>query len=204
MRKLITLILLSSFLSAVAQSDPLATTKKQKKFIAIIQTNSDKYDRGLISQLKDSALTIKTLPGLKTNFSSKKNRNTTVLSSYAAENIELIKIYRYQAPKRGALIGAGVGLAVGAIIGLASGSDEIQPYPTEDFFGIGAFAVALNNAFAMTAGEKAVAYGLASATGGAIVGALVGVLAKKKFIINGNRQKFEAMKLSVLERAYSK
>lgn len=204
MRKLIIMILISSFFSAIAQKDSLATSKKQKKFIAVIQTNTGKYDRGMISQLEDSSILIKTLPGLKTNFSSGKKRNLTGSSSYAAENIETIKIQRYKAPKRGALIGAGVGLVVGAVIGLASGSDEIQPYPTEDFFGIGAFAVALNNAFAMTAGEKAVAYGFVGASSGAIVGVLVGALAKKKFIINGNRQKFEAMKLSVLERAYSK
>jgi hypothetical protein len=202
MKKLFVLVLTYSFYGAFAQTDSVLKEKKPKQFVASINTSTGKVDRGLIYQLDDSAITIKTLPGLKTNFSSKTKRDKYSLNRYAQENIESISIKRNNAKKRGALIGAGVGLVAGVVMGFASGDDPIYAPPAEDFFGIGALFTELNNAFAMTAGEKALAYGSIGALGGSIAGLIIGAIAKKRFIINGNKQKFEAMKLSVLERTY--
>lgn len=204
MRKLTVLILTCSFYGAFAQTDSVSKEKKPKQFVVSINTTSGKIDRGLIYLLNDSAITIKTLPGLKTNFSSKKKKDKFSLNRYAQENIESISIKRNNAKKRGALIGVGAGLVAGVVMGFASGDDPIYAPPAEDFLGIGAALTAISNSFAMTAEEKALFGGITGAVGGGVVGFLVGALVKKKFIINGNRQKFEAMKLSILERTYGK
>lgn len=203
MRKITVFILTFSFYGAFAQTDSLKE-KKPKHFIAAVSTVAGEKDKGLIYELQDSSITLKTMHGIKSNFISRKKRSEYVFNSYARENIEAITIKRSNAKTRGLVIGAGVGLALGIIMGLADGDDPVYEAPADDFLGIGTFAVELNNAFALTAGQKALILGTAGASAGSLVGLLVGALAKKKFIINGDRQKFEAMKLSVLERTYSK
>jgi hypothetical protein len=92
---------------------------------------------------------------------------------------------------KGSLFGMGAGILSGTILGLASGNDPVYDYPPpgSDPFGLGTFAVGLNNAFAMTAGEKAVAGAIVLGTTGAIIGAVIGSVAKKKFIIGGSKKR---------------
>jgi hypothetical protein len=205
MKKFIGLFLVLSVNIVVAQTDSVKQVKKPKTFIATVNTISGKMDRGLIYLMEDSTITLKTLPGLKTNFSSRKKLDQYSLNSYAFENIATVTIRRKNATKRSLLIGAGIGMVTGAVSGLISGDDQLATYdPANDFFGFGGVAVAVHNMFAMTAGEKALAYGMAGALGGGITGLIIGAIAKKKFFINTDKPKFEAMKLSVLERTYGK
>ena len=54
----------------------------------------------------------------------------------------------------------------------------------------------------MTAGEKALTYGGMGAAVGTGVGALIGALAKKRFVIGGRKEKFDEMKANVLNKVY--
>jgi hypothetical protein len=98
--------------------------------------------------------------------------------------ISEIKLKRSHSAGRGALIGTVTGLVIGAAAGLIEGDD-----PPEYWFRV-------------TAGEKALIYGALGAGGGAVIGTIIGAIAKKKFIIGGNKEKFDAMKQNVMNKAY--
>jgi len=78
------------------------------------------------------------------------------------------------------------------------------PNPNEDPLGLGTMMVAVNNAFAMTAGEKAIAGGLALGATGAIVGTIIGAVAKKKFIIGGKKEKFHDLQGEIMTKLVKK
>ena len=96
---------------------------------------------------------------------------------------------------KGIIYGAVGGFLVGVIIGLASGDDPVVP-PEQDFLGIG-------NAFRSSAGEKAIGGGLMLAGAGAVVGGVTGALIKKRFIINGKKEKFDATRMQTIENIYA-
>ena len=101
-----------------------------------------------------------------------------------------------------ALIGLGAGVVSGVIIGLASGSDKEQPYYSydQDPTGLGNLFVGIENSFAMTAGEKALAGGIGLGMTGAITGAIIGAVAKKKFIIGGRKEKYRDLNDHLMKR----
>jgi hypothetical protein len=108
---------------------------------------------------------------------------------------------------RGALIGFGVGAAAGIIIGLASGNDPVMTYnpgPYGDPLGLEAISVAMNNSFAMTAGQKAVVGGIGLGVTGAIVGTIIGTVAKKKFVIGGKKEKFHDLQGDLMMKLVNK
>ena len=78
------------------------------------------------------------------------------------------------------------------------------PNPNEDPLLIGSMVVAMNNAFAMTAGQKAVAGGLGLGATGAIVGTIIGSVAKKKFIIGGKKEKFHDLQGELMKKLVNK
>jgi hypothetical protein len=96
----------------------------------------------------------------------------------------------------------GIGLVTGFVAGLASGDDHIAQYPSagNDPFGLGSFAVSMNNMFAMTAGEKALVGGVVLGTGGVITGIIIGALAKKKFIIGRKKENFRDLEGELRKR----
>lgn len=49
----------------------------------------------------------------------------------------------------------------------------------------------------MTAGEKAVAGGFLLGTGGALVGTITGVLARKNFIVDGKKERFRDLQSEI-------
>ena len=98
---------------------------------------------------------------------------------------------------KGALIGLGVGAATGAIIGFVSGDDPIEECGPNDFFCLGA---ALNNAFAMTAGQKAAAGAMGLGVMGTITGFILGKVAKKKFIIGGQKDAYRDIQGELMKR----
>ena len=175
---------------AKAQIDS-ADAAKQKLMIASITTMDGKRINGLLSSVNDSQLVL-----------NKSKGQLTV----PAENLKSFTLKRKNSVLKGALIGLGIGAAAGVIIGLASGNDPVMAYPSanDDPFGLGTMAVALNNSFAMTAGEKAVAGGLALGATGALVGTIIGAVAKKKFVIGGKKEKFHDLQADVMMKLVKK
>ena len=92
------------------------------------------------------------------------------------ERIGTITTHRKNAQLKGTLIGLGVGVISGVIIGFASGDDPTYDGPINDpFTGL---AVAMSEMFAMTAAEKAAAYGILLGAGGAITGLVIFMMKK--------------------------
>ena len=60
--------------------------------------------------------------------------------------------------------------------------------------------IAFDNSFAMTAGEKAVAEAILLGGTGAIIGTIVGAIAKKKFIIGGNKKVYRDLQGDLMKR----
>jgi len=173
-----------------AQTDS-TSGKKQKVFNATVTTMDSKTLKGSLFTVNDTQLISRT------------NDQQMVVP---AENLKSFTVKRKHSALRGALIGFGVGAAAGIIIGLASGSDPVMAYPNpnEDPLLIGSMVVAMNNAFAMTAGQKAVAGGLGLGATGAIVGTIIGSVAKKKFIIGGKKEKFHDLQGELMKKLVNK
>jgi len=175
---------------AQAQTDP-ATAKRQKVFNSSVTTMDGKTLKGSLSATNDTQLILKT------------NNQQMVVP---AENLKSFTVKRKHSALRGALIGFGVGAAAGIIIGLASGNDPVMTYPNlnEDPLLLGSMVVAMNNAFALTAGQKAIAGGLGLGVTGAIVGTIIGAVAKKKFIIGGKKEKFHDLQGELMTKLVKK
>jgi hypothetical protein len=174
-----------------AQADS-TTEKKQKIFVASVTTMDSKMLKGYLSAVNDTQLILKS------------NNQQMVVP---VENLKSFTMKRKHSALRGALIGFGVGAAAGIIIGLASGNDPVMTYnpgPYGDPLGLEAIGVAMNNAFAMTAGEKAVVGGIGLGATGAIVGTIIGAVAKKKFIIGGKKEKFHDLQGDLMKRLVNK
>lgn len=100
------------------------------------------------------------------------------------KNISEVSLKRNHGAGRGAWKGAVVGVLSGVIVGLVEGGDS------EEYW------------FRMTAGEKALIYGGMGAAAGSGIGALIGAITKKRFVIGGNRERFDEFKANVLTKVY--
>ncbi|MFI5131810.1 MAG: hypothetical protein ACHQFX_17535 [Chitinophagales bacterium] len=174
-------------ISAQAQQDSTTPVEPRKTFNTSVQTLDKKTIQGRLFTINDSQLVLK-------KYSDK-------MYAIAGDNVGTVILRRKNSALRGALIGFGIGVISGVVIGFASGDDPIvQPGPN-DFLGIGA---AMNNAFAMTAEEKAVACGAGLGVGGAIIGTIIGAVARKKFIIGGRKEKFRDLQAELMARIVQK
>jgi len=193
MKKIVLLMAACSLTVALlqAQTDS-AAEKKQKIFIASVTTMDKKLLKGYLSAVNDTQLILKS------------NNQRMVVP---AENLKSFTMKRKHSALRGALIGFGVGAAAGIIIGLASGNDPVMTYnpgPYGDPLGLEAIGVAMNNSFAMTAGQKAVFGGIGLGVTGAVVGTIIGAVAKKKFIIGGKKEKFHDLQGGLMMKLVNK
>ena len=200
----ICVLALSTHQTAIAQkvySDNSIALKKRIYKISFTTADSKKIT-GYLAGLSDSNLYVSVSP-LSFNPVNKNDQ----LTSYPYDRLEKIEIKRKGAAGRGAWQGALIGLAAGVIGGLVSGDDPVAPTynnPNDPFGNaLGNAFSTLGNAFRMTAGEKALIYGIGGAGTGALMGALIGSLVKKKFIIGRNKQKFHAMRKNILEKLYA-
>ena len=181
---LLTVCLVTVF-ALQAQQDSAISWNKLKKFNVSVRTMDNKTISGRFYAINDSqVLTTSSVRG-----------NHTI----PAENIQSFTMKRKNSVLRGALIGFGVGALTGVIIGFASGDDPLME--TSSDWGI---TSTINNAFAMTAGEKALGAGIALGTTGAIVGMIIGAVVKKKFIIGGKKQKFVDMQSRLMMKLVQK
>lgn len=97
-----------------------------------------------------------------------------------------VRIRRKGSTGRAVLTGSLAGIVLGAVGGLADGSD----YKNNQ----GGWCI-----LCMTAGEKAAIYGTTGGLAGAIIGTFVGVFAHKTFNIGGRKERFASMKSKLIK-----
>jgi hypothetical protein len=109
------------------------------------------------------------------------------LNAIAYQNVQEVIVRRKRRVGRGILIGSASGFAAGAAIGAIT----YKPCRGE---------------FCLDPGQggQAIGVGLLGAIGGGIVGGIIGSVAKKTFVIGGNKEKFKRMRESVIDMAYKK
>lgn len=192
-----------AFICTKAQTDTLST-KKTKEYFVTLETIEGKKNIGLLQRI-DKNMFILSQNQIPKSKSQNKIQNQTPQSfSFSIDQIQSVTIKRKNSALRGTLIGAGIGFLTGVIVGLASGSDPVQNYPApaDDPYGLGTLFVGINNAFAMTAGQKALVLGGIGTSIGAGIGAIIGAVVKKKFIIGGQKEKYNDMQINVLDMVY--
>ena len=173
----------------VSKSQPEnGSAKKVKPFNVYITTVDNKSITATLRGANDSLLLVTGSKGIQWQI--------------PAENIQSFSIKRKNSAARGALIGFAIGAATGILVGLASGDDPVYNEPVYDPFT--AVAVGLNNMFAMTAGEKALAGGIGLGLSGAIIGSITGALVKKKFIIGGRKETFRDLQSEIMNKLVRK
>ena len=201
MKKLIALLLAAlPFYDLQAQDNSTPEPKKIVPNMATLKTFDGKVLKGWFYQLNDSQVVL-----LNKENQLRKTANADKYATTHAvqiEQIQFLTLHKKNAVVKGLLIGLGTGIITGAIIGFASGNDPVAPYPNpnDDPFGLGTFFTSLNNAFAMTAGEKAVVGAVGLGTVGAITGVIIGAVAKKKFIIGGSKKRVRDLEGELRQR----
>jgi hypothetical protein len=194
-------ILLAMYISSFSQDDSGQRIKKHIPNMATIHTIEGKMLKGWFYRLNDDQVIL--LPAKNKNFrlAGLANTNDNTIN-IGAEQIQSISLRKKSSVLKGALIGLGIGVLTGTVIGLASGNDPVEPYynSSQDPYGIGNFFVSLNNSFAMTAGEKAMYGAIGLGTSGAIMGIIIGAIAKKKFIISGKKEVFRDLQGDLMKR----
>jgi hypothetical protein len=189
-------VLLFTIQLSFGQNDSTVTTKKHIPSTATIHTTGGETVKGWFYKMDDNQVVL--IPAKNKNFKLAGNDNVNV----GIDQIRSISLRKKNSGLKGALLGMGIGATVGIIAGFASGDDEKQPYydSNQDPFGLGNVFVSLNNAFAMTAGEKALAGGIGLGVSGAIIGAIIGAVAKKKFIIGGKKEVYRDLQGDLMKR----
>ena len=164
------------------------SSKLLHKTFKITLTNmGEKVQKGYLAALLDTSLIISQSPVQYGRYSLL-NKSS---ESYNSSDISHILIITKGSTGRGMLTGAFIGMGIGIVAGLISGDDP-------------GITISGGQWFRATAGEKAAVLGLLGTFGGGITGGIIGALAHKKFIIAGKKEKFDAMKATVLEKAYRK
>lgn len=182
--------------SSALLSPPL---KKHITSYASVRLNSGLVTRGWLYQVNDSQLVVLHAKKFRLRKLTEQDYNPYDHTSImAVDQIKSLSVQRKNPGLRGALFGIGLGVLTGVIAGYAEGDDPIMQYSGSDIFS--GIAVALNNAFAMTAGEKAFTYGASLGAIGGIIGGITGALAKKKFIIGGRKEKFHDLQGELMRR----
>ncbi len=143
---------------------------------SIITFGSKKTYFGYLANLSDSNLYLSQSP---LRFGSVKPNDH--FSDYSYGHLEKVGIQRKGSAGRGALYGALTGLFLGAITGAAGSGGG-------------------SNFEVVTPGQAIAGGGIIGAAAGALIGAIIGGLAHEKFIIGGNKQKFDSMRESILRK----
>lgn len=173
---LIFAILLVAAQHAIGQDTPPIQKKIYK--ISIADSGRRHLD-GYLLNITDTTLQLSHWPVRFGNNPLKGNYNEV-----GYRHISEITIKRNHGAGRGAWKGAVIGLLVGVAAGFIEGDDPAEYW------------------FRYTAADKAITYGGMAAVAGSGIGALIGALAKKKFIIGGRKENFDGMKMNVLNKAY--
>ena len=205
MKKSLLIAFTSISIACFGQADPAANSKKIKPYRATIQTMDGKKLVGWMYKMDDNRLCL--LPENKSSLLLVQNQSAELMSLeyyVNASKIKSITTQKKNAGLNGALIGLAVGTIAGVIMGFAEGDDHIQPYSGnyyDPFTGLFNSSIyVFGDAFAMTADEKALAYGASLGAAGALSGLLIGKLAKKKFIIGGKKETYRDLQGDLMKR----
>lgn len=181
-------LFLSAFISATSQIDSTTRAKSSTPRLATIYKMDGKVINGWLYKMDSNSIYL-LHPNKKPKLAAVDSTVFMSNGNYSVDavNINTIKLRKKNAVLKGALIGLGIGAAIGAIGGLASGDDKLTPLtgnPITDFF------IELENLSKWKAGKKAAGLGFAGGLTGAIIGGVTGALMKKKFTIGGNRDAY--------------
>lgn len=175
---------------------------KKAPYLATVKTMDGKSKRGYVYQVnEEQVVLIRAKPKDIKGWRNQGFVPTNTINLPAAD-IKTIRVQKKGSTVKGLLIGLGVGAVTGMVIGFASGDDPIRPYPSsiDDPLGIETFLIAIENSFAMKASEKAIANGILMGGSGALIGAIIGTVARKKFIIGGRKEKVRDLQASLMQR----
>jgi hypothetical protein len=200
MKPMLHLLLCMLFLQGHAQDSVPKRLLKYK--ISVIEWNGSKQT-GYLGYINDSILYVSTTQVAV----NQPAQHISKRSALDFSQIRWVHLKRKGSVGRGILIGAISGLAAGAIVGLVSGDDPSCQRSASDpnqYNIYSGFGYSMCSAFSISAGEKAVIGGTLGMVTGGLIGGIIGAVARKKFSINGSKEKFKAMQLSVLERVYGK
>jgi len=198
MKKWLT-VLFFPFLSviSIAQNGSTTPGKKQQPNIAYINSMDGEKVKGWFFKMDDEHIYL--LPASRKTFSwteFKKPDLNNKSFQMDVSAVNTIKLQKKNASIKGALLGLGIGAVTGALIGFVSGDDPVTPYTgtAADIF------ISLGSAFTMTAGQKALWGGVAFGLTGAGIGALIGVLKKKLFVIGGKKETYRDLQGELMKR----
>lgn len=182
MKSMLGCILILFCYRAVAQTDSLVTPVKIYK--AVIKDAGGQNHYGSLLYITDSTTVL--------NTRNTKTQAPGILQSqtvFPFSKVESIELQRKGSVGRGLLWGGVTGAALGIIIGFVSGDDPPrQSNPGQ-----------LDLSVRLTAPEKALFLGILGGGGGTAVGAIIGALAKKTFIIGGKKENHDLYRQTVLE-----
>lgn len=171
-------------LNIAAQTSPSDSSPVSRKKLKTIITTIDKKEyTAFLVNITDTSLQTYSEP---VRFSTQLPANLT--TNYSYSTINTMKVWRKGRIGRGILWGALSGAVIGVAAGFIEGDDKPQ---SNAFFG---------DLFTYTADQKALGYGTALAITGGLVGAIIGAVAKKKFIIHGKKENLKAMQQSLLNK----
>jgi hypothetical protein len=170
-------ILLLAAEFAVGQND---SSLRKRIFKISIADSGVEQAKGYLSDITDSSLKVAQWP-----IAFRKNAGTgEIYKEVNYKQLSQVTLKRNHGAGRGAWKGALAGALIGIAAGFIEGDD-----PEESWFYV-------------SAGDKALIYGGLGAGVGTGIGALIGALVKKRFVIGGNRERFDEMKSNVLMKAY--
>lgn len=174
MKKL--LIIVSSLFSQVLLAQDTLQYKPGPYKVSVTTSINDKAIDGYLNSFTDTSVNISSKPVLFHGYGS--NNTTSTVIDY--RDISFVDIKRPNRALTGLLFGAGTGALVGVLAGVASGDDNANGHG-------GCF-------ICFSAGEKASTFGVLLGLTGAIVGAGIGSLLQKTFVIRNSKEKFDEMR----------
>ena len=199
MKKNLTLALFLIFtINLNAQTETDEPSKSSSPSMATINTMNGSINKGWLYNMDSNHIYL--LPAERTSLNPLYLKNPNINAKYSAINmddINSIALQRKNAGAKGALYGFLAGAAIGVIVGFAEGDDKVLKQTNDPFNNI---FVEINNAFALTASEKALYYGLGIGGIGALSGFIIGKIVKKKFIIGGKKENLKNYQSEIRQR----
>jgi len=152
-----------------------------------VRDSIQRIDFGYLAGMSDSGIVMVKSPVVFDH-----SLTGTTANTICYQNLSELKIHRKGSVGRGILIGGLTGMMVGGVAGLISYKKPSAYCENTSLCVTWDFGPGYNAAAGASVGTLV----------GAAIGGIIGALAKKKFIIGGNRNKFAHMKASVLDMTY--
>lgn len=119
-------------------------------------------------------------------------------SNFKVASLDRVQLHRKGSVGRGIWGGALIGFATGFIGGIVQGNDPDRTVSIPDFiFGGGSYTYVVKG---RTAVDKGLFLGLTGSLGGVIIGAIIGAISYKTFVIHGKRENYQKMRNKMMAR----